>query len=95
MLIQPIGAGFTASAQEQSIPKESATGLQTVSLLFWVDFFVPRHRLSCSAAFAPGLETVWPLPMPSCSSRLFQIVGKTRRTPCRSEQRLEKIPVCS
>lgn len=52
MLIQPIGAGFTAWAQEQSIPKESATGLQTLSLLFWVDFFVPRHRLSCSAAFA-------------------------------------------
>jgi hypothetical protein len=34
MLIQPIGAEFTASAQEQSIPKESATGLQTLSPLF-------------------------------------------------------------
>jgi hypothetical protein len=95
MLIQPIGAGFTASAQEQSIPKESATGLQTLSPLFWVDFFVPRHLLFCSAAFATGLETVWPLPMPSCSCRLFRIVGKTRRTPYRSRQQLEKKHVCS
>jgi hypothetical protein len=83
MLIQPIGAGFTASAQEQSIPKESATGLQTLSLPFWVDFFVLRHRLFCSAVFAPGLETVWLLPTPACSCRLFQIVGKKRRTPYR------------
>ena len=78
MLIQSIGAGFTASARELAIPKESATGLRTLSLLFWMDFFVPRHRLFCSAAFAPGSETVWPLRMLSSSSQLFRIVGKRR-----------------
>jgi hypothetical protein len=71
MFIQAIGAGFTASAQEQSIPKESAKGLQTLSPLFWVDFFVPRHPLFCSAAFATGLETVWPVPMPSSLFRML------------------------
>jgi hypothetical protein len=78
MLVETIGAGFTASAQEPSIPKELATGLQPLSLLFWVDFFAPHHPLFCSAAFAMESPTAWPLPMPWCSCRLFRNVGKTR-----------------
>ena len=92
MSTRPIGAAFTASAQAQSIPKESATGLQPLSPLSWVDFFAPRHPLFCGAT---GSARVWPLPRPWCSCRLFRIVGKTRRTPCRSGQRLERIHVCS